>query len=415
MTVLLYSPEVIGHPRVYCRAIADALQGYPCKIVVAIGFTAECGLSESIDLLPLVDRENLTLVETRLFSESGSSSLTAEEIRSLQCTFAVDVTLFVEADKSNVEFVRIAEGSAPRLLGRNLGIFANTAEWYPGEDSFTGEPIRLVGPTIRATLGRAKRAIFGRKKHPRYFYKHTVIKAGVLDEVLVKDERLAKWFGPPVYWMPEISRPLDTRESDSDDVEFTSRQQELRRFLATNGGREPVLYFGDAAFYKGYDWFLKFVLDNPSTCALHPGRTYDDRERCRFDLNVESMRSALRAQGRLLETNSYVASQRVKALFFSSIRLYITTHRLALSSSTMIQAAEFGKPVLVPDRGLIGHRAKTYGIGDVYGYGDLNDLSTVARGLWSSDLERYEAPLKSFVERFNDDAIATFFRSRLLR
>src|ERR1019366_6627848 len=156
----------------------------------------------------------------------------------------------IEADKSNAEFSRIAAGEAPRLHGRNLGIFANTAEWYPGEDSFTGEPKRLIAPTLRTTLGNIKRAIFARRKSAHYFYEHMILGAKVLDEVLVKDERLPGGVGPPGYSMPEISRPLaEESEPADDDAEFARRKEELNAFLAANAGREPVLYFGDAAFY----------------------------------------------------------------------------------------------------------------------------------------------------------------------
>ena len=60
------------------------------------------------------------------------------------------------------------------------------------------------------------------------------------------------------------------------------------------------------------------------------------------------------------------------------------THRLALSSSTVIQALELGKPVLVPDRGLLGHRVRTNHLGAVYRYEDLDDLRRHAQSLWSA-------------------------------
>ncbi|MBK7137381.1 MAG: hypothetical protein IPH73_14615 [Rhodocyclales bacterium] len=411
--ILLYSPDVIGHPRVYCRVIADALADSPCVLVIAMGFTEEVGLKESPDLHPLASRRGVSLIDTREHSRNGQPHLTAEELLELQNRFDIGTTLFIEADKSNDEFVRIAEKKVAPLRGRNLGIFAKTAEWYPGEDSFTGERRGLLAPTLRTTLGNIKRAIFNRRHHPRYFYEQTIIGAGVLDEVLVKDERLADWYGPPVYWMPEISRPAAAPESPEEEAEFLLRQAELNAFLAANKDREPVLYFGDAAYYKGYDLFLEFVAANPSTCAIHPGRTYDAQQKSYFRTDVEALRKKLRTEGRLYETNAYVHTQRLKELFFSAIRVYITTHRLALSSSTVIQAIELGKPVLVPDRGLIGYRVRASNLGDVYRYEDMDDLWAKAQKLWNSDLGRFKEPISRCWGRFSDEAIQSFFVKRL--
>jgi glycosyltransferase involved in cell wall biosynthesis len=412
--ILLYSPDVVGHPRVYCRVIADALQGRPCELVIAMGFSDAATLPDSPDLHPLTQRAGVQLIDTRQFSSRGSTRLSAEELVALQERFGIDTTLFIEADKSKDEFERIASGAAPRLRGRTLGIFANTAEWYPGEDSFTGERKTLRAKTLRTTLGNIKRALFNRRDTARHFYERTIVGARVLDEVLVKDERLADWRGAPVYWMPEISRPAPAAESPADIVQFERRKNELDEFLARNAGREPVLYFGDAAHYKGYDLFLQFVATTPGVCGVHAGRTYDARDLAHFRCDVEALRTQLRGEGRLLETNDYVHTQRLKELYFGCVRVYLTTHRLALSSSTMIQALELGKPVLVPDRGLIGHRVRTQGLGGVYRYEDLADLRQQAESLWHSDLSRFTAPARAFWQKFSDEAIRAFFAQRLL-
>lgn len=412
--ILLYSPDVIGHPRVYCRVIADALAAEDCELVVAMGFTEGAGFDDSPDLHPLASRARLTLIDTRRHSRSHEPHLNAEDLVALQQRFAIDTTLFIEADKSNAEFTRIANNEAPRLRGRNLGIFARTAEWYPGEDSFSGERRRLLAPTLRTTLGNVKRAILNRRQQARYFYEKTIIGAHVLDEILVKDERLAEWYGPPVYWMPEITRPAATAESEEETAEFLQRKRELEAFFTANGNREPVLYFGDAAYYKGYDLFLEFAAKNRSTCAIHAGRTYDAQQRSYFRSDVEALRAQLRDEGRLYETNAYVHTRRLKDLYFSSMRLYITTHRLALSSATMIQSIELGIPVLVPDRGLLAYRVRTHGLGGTYAYEDLSDLRRKADALWASDLTRFEIATKKYWERFSDEAIRDFFVRRLL-
>ena len=43
-------------------------------------------------------------------------------------------------------------------------------------------------------------------------------------------------------------------------------------------------------------------------------------------------------------------------------------------------AGQLGKPVLVPDRGLLGHRVRKNDLGGVYKYEDLKDLQAQALG-----------------------------------
>ena len=413
--ILLYAPDVVGHPRVYCRVIADVLADADCEVFVCMGFTEEASLDRSPDILPLVGRRGVQVLDNREHSATGKPHLRAEELAKLQASYNIDTTLFIEADKSRLEFSRISTGEAPRLRGRNLGIFANTAEWYPGEDSFTGAPRRILAPTLRTTLGNVGRAVFQRKRSARHFYEKIILGRKVLDEILVKDERLAAWYGPPVYWMPEMSRPAAARETAAETEEFSRREGDLRAFLARNPGREPALYFGDAAYYKGYDLFLQFVASTPSACAIHAGQSYDALQRSYFQHDVDVLRAQLAAEGRLHETNAYVHTQRLKKLYFGAVRLYITTHRLALSSATVIQALELGKPLLVPDRGLLGHRVRSQDLGDVYAYGNLADLSRKAELLWRGDLGRFAAPARSYWQRFSDASIGKFFIERLLR
>lgn len=411
--ILLYSPDVIGHPAVYCRVIADSLRRTHCDLLIGAGFTEKFGLRDAADLQPLTNRPGVTILDTRSFSGEGKPHLTAEELVALQQRFKIATTLFIEADKSEWELRRAASGHAPRLRGKNIGIFANTCEWYPGEDRFTGRRHSLVASTLKTTLGNVKRKIVNKKDTTRYFFEKTVIASGVLNEVWSKDERLSEWHGPPVYWMPELSRPQAAEETVAEKAHFARRQVELATFLSKNAGREPVLYFGDAAHYKGYDLFLQLIASAPATCAVHPGRSYDDQQRSLFSSDVDALRNQLKREGRLLETNEYVHTQALKELYFGCVRVYLTTHRLSLSSSTVIQAIELGKPVLVPDRGLLGHRVRTNRIGHVYRYGDVEDLRRKAEGMWRSDLSGYVEAAHEMWTRFSDDSIQRFLRTRL--
>lgn len=379
-----------------------------------MGFDGALGQEDSPDLRALKSRPDVQLLSTRTASDSESGHMSAEALAALQLEHGVDVTVFVEADKFSAQFRRIAAGEAPRLGGRNLAIFAETSAWYPGEDAYTGERLGIWGPTLRRTLGNVRRRLFRRRASARFFFERVLIKHRLVDEILVKDERLASWKGDPVVWMPEISRPLLTAESAQELAETTRVARDLNSFLASNRGREPLLYFGDPAYYKGYDHFLAYIAAHPELCALHAGRGGDVIEASRCTHDVGALRRQLRDEGRLFELDAYVSSQSMKRLFFESVRIYLTTHRLALSSSTVIQAAEFGRPILVPDRGLLAHRVQTLGIGRVYGYEDFADMHTQAQRLLNEDPASYTPRLAACYARFADDAIRRFWQTRLL-
>lgn len=379
-----------------------------------MGFDGALGQEDSPDLRALKSRPDVQLLSTRTASDSENGHMSAEALASLQRDQGVDVTVFIEADKFSAQFRRIAAGDAPRLEGRNLAIFAATSAWYPGEDVYTGERLGIWGPTLRRTLGNIRGRIFRRHASARFFFERLVMKHRLVDEILVKDERLASWEGDPVVWMPEISRPLLTAESAQELAETARVARDVKSFLANNRGREPLLYFGDPAYYKGYDHFLAYIAAHPDLCALHAGRGGDVIEAARCTHDVVALRRQLVDEGRLFELGAYVSSQGMKQLFFESVRIYVTTHRLALSSSTVIQAAEFGRPVLVPDRGLLAHRVQTLGIGRVYRYGDFDDMHTQAQSLWGEDLASYAPRLAACYARFDDDAIRQFWRARLL-
>jgi hypothetical protein len=213
--------------------------------------------------------------------------------------------------------------------------------------------------------------------------------------------------------MPEISRPrgaisqFPTSESDF------KVKLDLEEFLRHNPDKKRSLYFGDTAFYKGYDLFLAFLVANVDFVGLHPGRQCDDNQRAYYEYDVGKLRSCLLKEGRLFETGRYVSSEFEKRLFFSSVDVYATTHRLTLSSSTMFQAIELGKPVIVPNRGLLGYRVRTNDLGLVYEYGDLTDLRRKLDQIGQSQRD-YKPNLEKFAAKNSIEYIEQFWREMLL-
>ena len=49
---MLYSPDLVGHPQVYCRVITDILIEGQCRVFLVIGFSKKRGINEYPEILP---------------------------------------------------------------------------------------------------------------------------------------------------------------------------------------------------------------------------------------------------------------------------------------------------------------------------------------------------------------------------
>lgn len=398
--VLVYSPRVFGHPQVYCQVIAGLLRARGSRVTLLLGLDSLDELGEWPDLGRLAQDPGVAIWPCRDHSKSGNVLLSAEELVHVQELAGADATLFVDGDLSKPELMRIDDGSAPRLRGRVAAIFAQTAPWYPGEEFYSGKPLPRRGPTLRANLGRVKRFLFHRRESPAYFFETVLLKHRVLDVVLVKDERVAEHFGPPVSWLPEIYRPLDQVETAEHSREYDTIAPKLRRFLHDHPGKEVLLFFGRGAWYRGYDFFLELARRDTAVCAIHCGEDCVLEPGKPFAFDVRGLRETLLGQGRLLETRRYVHGQRLVELFFSAARRLVSTHRLTGSSGTILQGLELGKPVLVPASGLLGHRVRASGLGRTYAYGDMDDLERRWRDFCAEDPATYSERIREFIARF---------------
>lgn len=408
MRVLLYSPELSGHHQVYCRVICRILLDAGHTVILASPSARHDWLTRWPVLKPFVDESAVTDLDLR-----EHAACTAEELIAIQKQYRVEVTLFTQADGFADQFRRIAAGSAPRLRGRICAIFSGACVWFPGEDVYTGQREPVLGPTLRRTLGKAKQALLHRQATARYFYETVLLRSRTVDAVIVKDERIAARFGPPVFWMPEIYRVFDLLPEERRGPDYERFAGPVIDYIARAGSENVLLYFGTGAWYKGYDRFLQLAYADSATFALHAGAP-DRREPGKtYDCDTEAVRQDLLRQGRLFETNAFVESQDLVDLLFSRIGRFVSTHRLTLSSGTALQAMEAGRPLLTPDTGLIGWRTKTFGLGSVYAYGDPASL----RDRWiesrSNDTPADSASMTAFMQRFSNKAVRSFFLEQL--
>ncbi len=412
MNVLLYAPILTGHPQVYCRVIGDILLEEGHHVLIAAASDASTAWIDWNDFSPFADADHIHFVDTRIYSSAQEAHLTAEELVGLQKEHKVDSTLFIEGDWFREQFLRIAGGEAPRLAGRNVAICSLVNRWYPKEHERGGTPLPVFGPTIRLTLGRCKRAVLNYKESDRYFY-HTVMRdKNVVDALVVKDERITEKYGPPIYWMPEIYRVFADASDNEKKADWQKFAQPIEAYIHKAGADNILLYFGTGTNYKGYDLFLKLADLDPSSFALHAGAP-ERHEPRGMGFVTSEIRDRLRNQQRIFETNAYVESTALVDLLFHSISRFVSTHRLTLSSGTMLQALEAGKPVLVPGAGLVGWRTEKFGLGETYRYLDEQDLARAWRAFRNNPVEKYHENIKRYMKRFSRESVRAFFLSQL--
>jgi glycosyltransferase involved in cell wall biosynthesis len=407
LRVLLYAPDLPGHPQVYCRVIARALlnAGSDHQIFIANPFEKEGWVRDWPVLRPLADESRVHALKLGL----DSAVMTAEKLIELQRKHRIDSTLFIVAENLESEFRRIAAGQAPRWHGRVCGIFDRTCEWYPREDAYSGAITPWYGLPLRHKIGRVKRALLHHRESPSYFYEQVLIKSRTVDALIVKDERIARKYGPPVSWMPEIFRVLDDAGNGKPGDDFRQHAEPIRRFIQNAGADNVLLYFGTGAWYKGYDWLLRLARSDRETFVLHAGAParYDAGKA--YDVDVEDLRAELLAEGRLYETRSFIESDALVQLVFSSITRFVSTHRLTLSSGTCLQALEQGKPILTPSAGLVGWRTREYGLGSTYTYADMDAMSEAWRNFRQGLHDPKPGAIESFMSRFSREATEIYF------
>lgn len=415
MRILLYAPALQGHPQVYCRVIGDILLEAGHEVVIASAVDEAGWAAHWRDLRPFASHARVQMTDVRRRAAGGRSELAAEEMRSLQDDFRIDSTLLVEADRFAGELRRIADKQAPRLRGKTVGIFARTSGWFPRENDYGGAPEPLVfGGGPRASLGRLKNLVWPGRDAPAYLYRTVLLRRRALDAVVVKDERIAERFGPPVYWMPEIFKVFGARAEERRLGDWDAFAEPIRAYARRAGSSNVLLFFGAGAWYKGYDLFLRLADLEPSIHALHAGAPERREPGKTMAFDPAAIRARLLRQDRLFETNAYVESEDLVRLAFGCIDRFVSTHRLTLSSGTALQALDAGKPVLTPALGLVGYRTRRYNLGLTYRYFDDADLAEKWREFSQIPAAAFGRSVADFMKRFSRDEVARTFRALLL-
>ena len=337
--VFLAFPNLYGHRQIYCRQFCDYFLTRGLTVTVAARLE---GLGEYQELLSLVEDPRVTFISDTWRFEKGP-------VRKLRGLVAAayeahaDVTFLAEADECRGMLTAQITHPSLRLPGRRVGLFIGSTSY----------------------IHQAKQS--GRR---RLFHEVVAQHLPVLEKALALDEAFVAREGGRYIWLPDIAVwPGATQDGQDEAGEWQGRMAE---FLAAQGGKPVVVYVGMPQERRNYARLLELARDIDG-CFIHCGALHDtggypqEKLPARREL---AERSALLEFGRFYQ--DFETAKSTLAAAQCVVLPYDAGH--LTSSGAMLQTLMAGRPVLVPDSGLMAIRVRTFGLGQTYRPDDRQDM-----------------------------------------
>ena len=356
LNALIYSPGFDGHRQVYVFVITHILKDMGFNIYIA-GDT-KLKISNSFYIDKLKGESEITFINTSEYAKGGLG-ITSQDFLDLQNVLKTDLTIFPEADNHLKLFTSQIFKKKNKLRGRTLGIFMRPFYYY-----------RQLG--ILDKLKYLKHIPFRLRNDEYFFYDFFLKKFPILDAALSIDENFVAHH-PYLKWLPDVFQQY--AESIMKDEKSGEKIwiEKLNEFKEKNKGKFLFLYFGTAQYRRGYDILLNLA-QKTGGCFIHCGLRDNN---VKFDYDTNNLRSSLKKDGHLFETNQYLADPLCIEHFFNSVSHLILPYREFYGSSgVMLQALDLGIPVLAPDAGIIGYRIKKHNLGITFKDQNIPSLET---------------------------------------
>ena len=275
-----------------------------------------------------------------------------------------------------------------RIPGRRVGIFIGG----------THHVHEAKGPrSLASSLENVNRLTRDWQNDGRLVMEFLLPRFRLVDAALCLDEVFVASHGAPFAWLPDIYRHFGQPSADA-EAERSRWEGVLDEFLLRNRSRPVLLYYGKEQPRRGYDLLLRLAVEEDG-CFIHCGLP---EPQARYETDIEPLRSVLRGRGALLETNGYLVDHDVAETFFSATKCLVLPYREHYGSSgVMLQALSAGRPVLVPDVGLMAHRVKRHGLGLTYAPNDWADLRDKFKQLLQKPAAESEDRIRLFMSYFS--------------
>lgn len=343
---LIYSSSFKGHRQVYVFVISHVLQELGYAIIIAGNFNETA--SKFFYLDKLRNDSGISFIDSGGYS-TGRGKISLDELAGLQKKYSPSLTVFPDADHHLALFTGRVLNRNITLNGRLIGIFIRPFYIYE-RLSIKGFIKYII--SLRKCWRNDARLFHG--FFQRYF--HVLDRSFCIDEKFTSQNR-------KVIWLPDVFQKFADTLIREDSVNQRHWIEKLRAFKAKNKGRFVILYFGTAQYRRGYDLLLKLAVKSDA-CFIHCGLNSKSET---YDLPVDEYKMRLYSEDRILETNEFISDPEcVKAFFQSTSHLILPYRDFPGSSGVMLQALDYGIPVLVPENGLMGYRVKKHNLGQTY-------------------------------------------------
>jgi hypothetical protein len=349
---LIYSPDFDGHRQVYVFVLAEILMEKDFKIFIA-GNTQKV-LLNSFYIDQLKKNTEISFIDTSKFSDGGLG-INSSDFLELQNKCGCDLTVFAEAD-NHISLLNSQISGKKRFKGKLAGIFLRPFYYY--------EKLGFLDK-----LRYLKHFHERWRKDDRMFHEFLLKRYSLLDIAFYIDENYVDHHKSST-WLPDVFQEYADLILKDEKSEQRIWIERLESFKEKNKGRFPLLYFGTGQFRRGYDTLLKLAVDSGG-CFIHCGLNNRTEK---YVLDTDELKSLLKKEGRLFETNQFIEDPYCIEYFFKSVSHLILPYRNFYGSSgVMLQALSYGIPVLAPENGIIGYRIKKYQMGRTYN--DINGNS----------------------------------------
>lgn len=387
-TALIVSPSLQGHRLTYCRVLTGFLHDLGFDVAVA-GHTADPAVADDPWLAGL---DHYPGVRVRDLGVAPGLPLTLHDLATTIGDVGADVTVLTEADDLIRPLGERFRRGAPALRGRIIALFIRSTNYIH----------RPLPSVMSRTKGRLK-DLRDDRVSSRVFLEKLLVRRGLVDAALVLDERFAVTHASVCSWLPDIYHEFDAQDGD-DNLETVK----WRERLAGEAIDRPVLvYIGPSQARRGYYTLLRLAYEEDAF-FLHCGEVDEEPA----DALSVKLRRELERRHSLLETRARYLSPDTADVFLRAARCVVLPYRRHEGSSgVMLQALAAGRPVLVPDRGLMAWRVRRFGLGETFREDDYADMRRAFRRLQARGFEPYEAATRDFMACFRKEQVAAAIRA----
>jgi glycosyltransferase involved in cell wall biosynthesis len=375
---LIFSPGLDGHRQVYVFVMTQILEELGFNIFIAANSQEK--IVNSFYVKKLKERDDITFLDTSIYA-SGGLDITFSEFRALQNDCEADLTIFADASNHISLFIsRIF--NVKKWRGRVVGIFLRPF--------YSSRPKNLVNK-----LKLLKHFSSRWNTDEELFYKLFLKRFSLLDVSLSIDENFVS-NNPNFTWLPDVFQQYaEVIIKSNEKCEQRHWIEKLKAFKEKNKDRFSFFYFGTAQYRRGYDILLKLA-EETGGCFIHCGLRDTD---IKFSYDTNKIITSLQNEGRFFETNEYIDDPLCIEYFFRSVSHLVLPYRKFFGSSgVMLQALEYGIPILAPHAGVMGYRIEKYNLGITYTDSDMNSLKAQLEKFKKMDPKTFKKDIQNYMK-----------------